>query len=470
MTQLKRLNLAMMAMLLLLMFHGGYSMATEVDSDYTSFHVFTQNNFYCQDTSCVNFVIEERTGFKSIYDLTDPKVLCSTAYQTCSNTQHQFYFDLRQDLDRIKVYIPAGSQKVSLEIFCAQRAKMAGAVRFGQPPQINLGTMSYDSIPSTNSYEMSIENLTSADKYTANGGGSFVVCNDNNADVSQGGWLYVRIFKYDANKVGVIQHGNTLDVNEYLNWYKAVKSNGECWTSTGDPIVGCTGEDPGPVTGGITGRVYTNVTGATVGIKNAKVTLVQTGAQTTTDANGNYSFSNLETGKTYTIRLEASSDTTKYLPVTSSSKSAAVGGQCNFEVGIPQCNNTNDSQLTLDLYTSVLGWAAPIPAVDLKIYDSNNNLLTMNVDYTCDESDNRYCLSGLDTGKQYKFVVNKGNFEEKVFYTTLSSGQNLSLSYELECTLFDSTELYRDAVKDGVIDIRDAIYALQVIANITAAK
>lgn len=220
-------------------------------SGIASFHQLERTYHYCSTTSCgTEGVIEcnnasehkcvtNLTGFKNQYNINDPKIYCSG--QTSCSLGNRLQLGGTQNLQYItnplansfRVYVPSGSIGCYVVIYgMTVDGQIATMSRFGSPPEDSEAPTNYDSITSASGF--SIHEYSGKTKFVKNAGGTIFVTKDTEfAELSEGGWLYIKILSWGASSWSY-KYSITVNPTTYKTWYNNMILN-NLFLSNGDP-------------------------------------------------------------------------------------------------------------------------------------------------------------------------------------------------------------------------------------------
>lgn len=414
--------------------------------------------------------------------------------------------------ENYRIFLPPGTYKASM-VYYSSIGAMAGTVaRAGQPPANNypdLNSTNFDTVPWVSRLNCLYENLKTADLYTMVSGGTGTVLSDSFPMLTEGEWVYVRPLTVNCSLLDAVTMISVY-TTPFLEWYNDRKDNDACWDAKGNPIdCGGTPEPPPDDKTTISGRIFTQATGADAPVVGATVVLVNSlGAEqtTTTSSTGNYEFKDIDTG-TYTIKLRSRTGTvTDIMPFkyhennVHKTVNATTGGQTypgNIELFVPdQCllNEPSKATYTAYLYTELPGWDIPIrDPVDITVLDENED---PSGDISYNQDSGEVTISNLDDGN-YSMIIEREKYITVETSFTIENKQPRvnntrygmknkaikdmeedldNLTIQLAQTneeLKQAQELCKDCEndtnKDGRIDLGDVIYILQALSGIRPA-
>jgi len=236
-----------------------------------------ENASYCSDPSYPNRFKLLLTGWKYLYDPTNPKTWCGMDYPDVSMcpeesekridfraTTLQTMADISiwtQKIDRfndgLRIFIPPGTIYVFIKTRCPQDGRYGFVVRYKRPPECRYCNESeFDNVPwdRMTSGVVDLTQLAQRDYYAANLGGiAYLVPQryySTPLSVNEAGWVYVH--KVKCGESGVIHQLEVeiaVDPTVYKEWYANVEpyaggcvdvnhaqaGDKICWDSYGDP-------------------------------------------------------------------------------------------------------------------------------------------------------------------------------------------------------------------------------------------
>ncbi len=253
--------------------------AAEDPSDYVSLHSFAKTYNYQSING--NTYRETRRGFRLRGDLTDSKLVCGREDYECDGYYSgflTFYQELNNSVLRFKIYVPPGSDRVSLKLYLPADDNIIVVSRFGEPPEEPTFDRytDYDHIVmGYQDYPVHWSKLKNGDCFSINCGGHASVFTGTMAggiDESEAGWVYVKVIAWKPIYWYAASYLNRVSLNRYVDWYTSMTEAD--WEEFGTSSVthegstgGSTGDETGSggSTGGDTGSGDTGTGGTTDG-------------------------------------------------------------------------------------------------------------------------------------------------------------------------------------------------------------
>ena len=236
------LNFLIVASLALCFFIGTFTIG-RAEAAYKSLHDYSASYCYCSDTPGGDYgeypcgdsyrYCQNRTGFQYRCDLTDPKLLLQreltestdptlTDFQNSPSSYKATYGFFLEDYHSLKtfsMYVPKGTKRVTVILFCHRDREVAAVARFGSQPQGDYSGLDYDDIEANHGERLA--SLKASDCLFRNTGGHMTIVDQVMSPLAGGGWLYIKVFK---NSIFMAQWSNQVDVESYLSWYKTMNS------------------------------------------------------------------------------------------------------------------------------------------------------------------------------------------------------------------------------------------------------
>ena len=264
-------------------------------TDYVSLYHYGQDISYCSTAKCKkgaanceedaypcklrddNYLYKyaiHYTGWKDLYNLNDPKILCGTDYEnlsSCNATEATLTFYLTSlqrpesppDIDSFpegfRLFIPPGTVYAGVTLYFPINAREGVVVRYKRPPDCSYCQYGghpdeYDKVPWENDASTRLSDLAERDVYLPNGGGhaSVLPAFSRTSPMSpeESGWLYIKKLPFGSSRIHDVKVTIRVNVNAYLDWYNSViEGSGECmdsnnatdsgghycWDEAGDP-------------------------------------------------------------------------------------------------------------------------------------------------------------------------------------------------------------------------------------------
>lgn len=256
-------------------------------ADYVSLHHYEQAKTFCSQSTGLGGSYETdkypcitdpyiykytRTlqGYKDLYDLNDPKILCGMDYTDaaqCDTTVKYMSFTLTS-LDRgngrdvssfpdgFRIFIPPGTLSAAVTLFFPIDAKEGVIVRYkGAPDSTYLAYANdlahYTDVPWDSDSDVNLAVLQQRDVYLRNTGGhAYALPGDYAPTPEDSGWLYIRKLPFTSDRIHDVKVTLKVDVATYMEWYNNVQPAGTdgcvdsnnaqtgdlyCWDAGGDP-------------------------------------------------------------------------------------------------------------------------------------------------------------------------------------------------------------------------------------------
>ena len=155
---------------------------------------------------------------------------------------------LNKYISRFKVYVPPGSTYLQIMLYLPKLGQVATVSRFGQPPTGDYSEYTYADFPIDSDAGATMAQLQAGDYITRNSGGHTTLINQYSPKVpTGGGWLYVRVFAFDASVP--IENRYTLRVGlpQYQAWFQAMDQTlgWDTFGETGGYVVAGVSDDSG---------------------------------------------------------------------------------------------------------------------------------------------------------------------------------------------------------------------------------
>jgi hypothetical protein len=284
---MKTIRIFSIAVLGLLLFMGPAWGA----GDYVSLHHYEQTKGFCSDSTNLGGgyttgypctapypyrYTRSMQGYKDIYDLTDPKILCGKDYPTaddCDKTEAYLSFSfVNQRIsganpgipaissfpDGFRIFLPPGTISAGVTVYMPQDAQEGVIARYkGAPEGTYLSYANdpshYGDVPWESGDSITLNTLRSRDVYVQNTGGhAFVLPAHAYLPMGPGdsGWLYIRKMPFTVGIIDQISVNIKVNVAAYTQWYNSVQPAGTsgcvdsnnatqgatyCWDTGGDP-------------------------------------------------------------------------------------------------------------------------------------------------------------------------------------------------------------------------------------------
>lgn len=256
----------LLTLLLMLLLMGAVSQAAEHQSLYS----YGQTVSYCSQSPCAgagnceadrypcggdfpNKYTDTLAGFKDLYNLNDPKILCGQDVIDASGcapdekTLSLSLGTLRQTglkyvssfPDAFRIFIPPGTVYGYVNIYMPIDGQEGVVVRYQQPPdgvycQFAGQPSHYDEVPWDIPNRVSLSTMEGRDVYLRNWGGLAAAVSPFALQVplseSGSGWLYIRKLPFTSSRIHKISVSFRVDVAAYQRWYDEV-----IWDAAGDP-------------------------------------------------------------------------------------------------------------------------------------------------------------------------------------------------------------------------------------------
>jgi hypothetical protein len=178
---------------------------------------------------------ETRRGFNQFFDPDDPVLICQTLDENACEAPPPWdvfsmplaseptgYPDCYLTYDYFKIFIPPGTIEIDFVSYPPQDDLIGYAVRYGSPVQGN-----YDSLDSYSSYNWEstpryLSSFEGRDVLIRNAGGNISVMGKGVfPEVEEGGWLYVRVLRFDPMarivKFKIVKKFNK---STYVDWFR----------------------------------------------------------------------------------------------------------------------------------------------------------------------------------------------------------------------------------------------------------
>jgi len=252
--------------LLLVLLLGGFAQAGE----HLSLYSYGQAVSYCSQSPCAgssncqensypcngdfpNKYTDTLAGFKDIYNLNDPKILCGQDVLDLSGctpeekTLSLSLGTLRQKglryvnafPDAFRVFIPPGTTYGYVNVYMPIDGQEGIVVRFKRPPdgvycQFAEQPSHYQDVPWDVPNRVSLATMEKRDVYLRNWGGLAAAVTPFSLRIplseSGSGWLYIRKLPFTSSRIHKITASFRVNVDLYQRWYDEV-----VWDAAGDP-------------------------------------------------------------------------------------------------------------------------------------------------------------------------------------------------------------------------------------------
>ena len=256
----------MMAALLMVLLLGGFAQAEE----YLSLYSYGQAVSYCSQSPCTgagncqenrypcngdfpNKYTDTLAGFKDLYNLNDPKILCgqdvldSSGCAPEEKTLTLSLGTLRQKglkyvnafPDAFRVFIPPGAIYGYVNIYMPIDGQEGIVVRFKRPPdgvycQFAGQPSHYQDVPWDVPNRVNLATLEKRDVYLRNWGGLAAAVTPFSLRIplstSGSGWLYIMKLPFTSSRIHKITASFRVNVDVFQRWYDEVE-----WDAAGDP-------------------------------------------------------------------------------------------------------------------------------------------------------------------------------------------------------------------------------------------
>jgi len=254
-----------MVVFLLLLFAGSSLVTAAEDVDYESlytyyglpFYSYGSSNISCEDgmldderyTSCekigdVNKYSYTLAGFKEIYDLNDPRVVChlDASLGGCSpDPEEKFSYSVpragqRDVPDAFRLYIPPGTINVTVSMHMSISCMDGVVVRYRSTPDCSGWPYGRNDAVPWDSQNIGLDVMEDRDVYKVNSGGTILVVPPTyRSKDDEGGWLYVRRLGLDDREIDTVTIKVTVNTEAFLTWYNSMGEQQHDWDANGDP-------------------------------------------------------------------------------------------------------------------------------------------------------------------------------------------------------------------------------------------
>lgn len=235
--------------------------------DYVSLYSYGQTISYCSQSPCggaenceensypcsVDYPYKYTNtlaGFKDIYNLNDPKILCGldvAGIDECASEEKYLALTLSTLSnynnyisvfpDTFRIFIPPGTIRRQVVFYMPLDALEGVVVRYQQPPDCDCRQYVYfDDVPWDNPHT-SLQTMAERDVYLQNAGGLISALPTFSLQApmiqEESGWLYIRKLPFTSSRIIKITVNLKMNIPSFLDWY----NNGAVWDVVGDPRV-----------------------------------------------------------------------------------------------------------------------------------------------------------------------------------------------------------------------------------------
>lgn len=251
---------------LLMVLLAGIATAAEHHSLYS----YGQMVSYCSQSPCAgsgnceedrypcggdfpNKYTDTLAGFKDLFNLNDPKILCGqdvidasgcapeekTLSLSLGTLQQRGLKYVSSFPDAFRIFIPPGTIYGYVNIYMPIDAQEGIVVRYKSPPdgvycQFAEQPSHYDEVPWDVPNRVSLATMEQRDVYLRNWGGLAAAVSPFSLQVpmseSGSGWLYIRKLPFTSSRIHKVSVSFRVNVRNYQRWYDEV-----VWDAAGDP-------------------------------------------------------------------------------------------------------------------------------------------------------------------------------------------------------------------------------------------
>ncbi len=159
------------------------------------------------------------TNYKSGHDITQE-----------TKTSHTFSFALNRPSNDFQLFIPPGTERISVRISVGRDAKIGAVARLGLPPTGAYSTNAdYWALPWVSNDVTTLDNFRGKDLQRQNTGGTIrvAITTVNPRQPKPGEWLFVKILSYDGSPANSLNFTVTVNTAEYNAWYNTNPFNAQ---------------------------------------------------------------------------------------------------------------------------------------------------------------------------------------------------------------------------------------------------
>lgn len=257
---------------------NGDSGALQPTGDYAPLYAFGQTVSSCSQTPCsgaenceegrypcggdLPYKYDETlVGFRDLYDLNDPKILCGQDLPDVAScaipaeksisltlgTLHQNGLDYVGSFpDMFRIFIPPGTVYGYVNIYMPIDGQEGIVVRYKQPPvgeycRYSGQSSHYEDVPWDVPNRVNLETMTQRDVYLRNWGGLAAAVSPFSLQIplseASSGWLYIKKMPFTSSTIHKVTASFRVDVPTYQDWY-----NSAVWDIAGNPWLAAHGE------------------------------------------------------------------------------------------------------------------------------------------------------------------------------------------------------------------------------------